>query len=524
MKSNALLKWGGIVIVFLIIAFVVWPKGSKVIKQVEHIPGPSISSEEAKILGIEGDTPKDTLATLVGQMKSVKSEIDEVKKQNDALKQENERLRSREANVDARVDLAVKKAQGEFDKVTGQAKDALGDLRGKIGQFGHGDNDSEAKSSTDEDLPVGLGLQAGDGKKFNTPFDGFNIPFGKDRQQTANNNASAAGGTVGSFSPLSPYIWIEPSDGLAIDPKTNKPSTQAGTVFPNSFTESGPLGEISSGQRQLRLVAKGERDTQTVKKRNDETKQYYTIAENSTLMGSKVMTALIGRVPIDGTVNDPYPFKVLIGKDNLAANGIELPDVTGAVMTGMATGDWTLSCVRGQIDSITFVFDDGTIRTVPEPDPTLRRGQSANDTSANLSRFRGGIGYISDPQGVPCISGVQRSNAQQYLTTHTLVTAAGAAVASVFSRNDSGMTGNYTGSGTIVSDRNQALNTILTGGVQDISNWVNKLYGQAFAAIYVPPHAEVAVHIDHELTIDYEPHGRKVNYHANEDKNSADLD
>ncbi|EGH18473.1 hypothetical protein Pgy4_36510, partial [Pseudomonas savastanoi pv. glycinea str. race 4] len=29
--------------------------------------------------------------------------------------------------------------------------------------------------------------------------------------------------------------------------------------------------------------------------------------------GSVAMSALIGRVPVDGTVNDPYPFKVLIG-------------------------------------------------------------------------------------------------------------------------------------------------------------------------------------------------------------------
>ncbi|MER0688211.1 TIGR03752 family integrating conjugative element protein, partial [Pseudomonas aeruginosa] len=51
----------------------------------------------------------------------------------------------------------------------------------------------------------------------------------------------------------------------------------------------------------------------------------YTLPQNSTLMGSVAMSALIGRVPVDGTVNDPYPFKILIGPDNLTANGIELP-------------------------------------------------------------------------------------------------------------------------------------------------------------------------------------------------------
>src|SRR3546814_19335407 len=53
------------------------------------------------------------------------------------------------------------------------------------------------------------------------------------------------------------------------------------------------------------------------------TKAVYTVPSNSTLMGSIAMTALIGRVPIDGTVNDPYPFQVLIGLDNLTANGID---------------------------------------------------------------------------------------------------------------------------------------------------------------------------------------------------------
>ncbi len=56
---------------------------------------------------------------------------------------------------------------------------------------------------------------------------------------------------------------------------------------------------------------------------------YYTIPENSTLMGSTAMTALLGRVPIQGAVTDPFPFKVLIGRENLIANGIDLPDVEG---------------------------------------------------------------------------------------------------------------------------------------------------------------------------------------------------
>jgi integrating conjugative element protein (TIGR03752 family) len=534
MKSNSLLWVGGALVVFFALALLLWPKN----KTAQNKPGDdlsvTISAQDAKLLGIEGDTPRDTLATIVGQMKAVKFEIEAVKKQNDTLATENERLRGREANVDARLDArfdqAVRKAQEEIDKAKEGArksvdfgKSQIGELKDRFTQLG------PETPKEDEDLPVGLGLQPGDGKafNFNSPFDALsNLSFGRGRQASDNRSATATGRAGGAASATtgqefgsfgSSLVWVEPSDGIAMDPKTNKPKSEIS--FPNVFSE-GPLGELSSSQKRYREVAKGEKDLDK-RKRSEGTKEHYTIAENSTLMGSKVMTALIGRVPIDGTVNDPYPFKVLIGKENLAANGIDLPDVSGAVMTGMATGDWTLSCVRGQIESITFVFDDGTIRTVPEPEATVKRGQSISST-ASLNNIRGGLGYISDPQGIPCIAGLQRSNAQEYLTTQTLVTAAGAAIAATFAK-DGASVGNVASGGYIMSDRNQALNTILAGGVRDISTWVNKLYGQAFAAIYVPPHAEIAVHIDREISIDYEPHGRKVNYHA-DNKTTTDLD
>jgi len=57
---------------------------------------------------------------------------------------------------------------------------------------------------------------------------------------------------------------------------------------------------------------------------------------------------------------------------------------------------------------------------------------------------------------------------------------------------------------------------ILSGGVQEMSAWVNKLYGQAFAAVYVQPGAKVAVHLEKPLSIDYDPKGRHVDHRAGE--------
>ncbi len=212
---------------------------------------------------------------------------------------------------------------------------------------------------------------------------------------------------------------------------------------------------------------------------------------------------------------DPYPFKVVIGADNLTANGIDLPEVTGAVVCGSASGDWTLSCVRGQIRSITFVFQDGTIRTLPEES----QGQALGATT------EGGLGWISDPYGIPCVAGERRSNAQQYLGTQALITAAGAGAASLI-KSDNGTAfvsnGNNT-LGTVGISSDEAMGRILSSGVQDMSQWVNKLYGQAFAAVYVEPSAQVAVHIEQPLTLDYDPTGRKVD-HTQENRHVTPLD
>lgn len=240
------------------------------------------------------------------------------------------------------------------------------------------------------------------------------------------------------------------------------------------------------------------------------------------------MSALIGRVPIDGTVNDPYPFKVLIGPDNLTANGIDLPDVAGAVASGTASGDWTLSCVRGQIKSLTFVFNDGTVRTLPQPQEETNSSQNSNNqNNGNQTTIQGGLGWISDAYGIPCISGDRKSNASQYIGSQVLITAAGAGAASLiksdgnsgsFINPQSGTIGSVGGSGS------EAMGKIIGQGVNDVSSWVNKLYGQAFAAVYVQPGAKIAVHLDQQLTIDYELNGRKVNYRSGARHVSTALD
>ncbi|MCH2557399.1 MAG: TIGR03752 family integrating conjugative element protein [Alcanivorax sp.] len=471
MRSNGLLKWLMLpIIALLVFAGIRLFSGDHGPSTSPQEAGTRLSADERQALGIEGDTPNDTVATLVAQVRQFREELEAALSDNRSQQAENDRLRQRERSIEQRIQTALdtERAQLRQDREIvanerQQAQSLLQDIQRQFeGLGGQGDH---------ADLPIGLGLEPGDGQGFG---DGVR--------------------------------WIEPDDARPTEGNGNR----SGFTFPNAF---GPAqGAIDSASETLGRATDGQVGASPLQ-------AVYTVPSNATLMGSVAMTALIGRVPIDGTVNDPYPFKVVIGPDNLTANGIELPDVAGAVVSGTASGDWTLSCVRGQIRSITFVFQDGTIRTLPEEDG---RNNSSNRSNDNILD---GLGWISDPHGIPCVSGERRSNAQQFLGTQALITAAGAGAASLID-SDSGQV-SYIGSdgslGTVGITANEAMGRILAGGVQEMSQWVNKLYGQAFAAVYVEPGAQVAVHIEQPLNIDYDAKGRRVDHRLG-GSHGSDLD
>lgn len=462
MRPNILLKW-----LMLPLAALLIYAGSELFEDRFSPPNPTaavspLSVAERQALGIEGDTPRDTVATLVAQVKQLRGELQTALSDNNDHRHENQRLRQRESAIEQRIELALDKerAQLQHDRqqLASERQQALALLE-ELEQQLHQHN----RDPSHADLPVGLGLERSDAPHVSTALQ-----------------------------------WIEPIAA----PAGSAPV--AGLTLPRTFGRPAPDPKAD----------------ETSKATVSATERVYTVPTNATLMGSVAMTALIGRVPVDGTVNDPYPFKVVIGPDNLTANGIELPEVAGAVVSGSASGDWTLSCVRGQIRSITFVFNDGTIRTLPET--TSGAGFAA---SGNRDNDRRGLGWISDPHGIPCVSGERRSNASQYLGTQSLITAAGAGVATLIDADTGRLS--YRGSdgslGTVGISGNEAMARVLGDGVQELSQWVNKLYGQAFAAVYVAPGAAVAVHIESPLTIDYDPGGRQVD-HRRGGHHAPDLD
>src|SRR5690606_14409982 len=157
---------------------------------------PQLSEEERAALGIEVDTPNDTVATLVAQVRQLCGELQTALSDNRTHQAENDRLRQRERAIDQRIQTALDTERTQFrqdrDQVARerqQAQNLLQDLQRQL--EGLSGADSHA------DLPIGLGLEPGDGQGFG---DGMR--------------------------------WIEPNDARPEDPRSGN---RSGFTFPNTF-------------------------------------------------------------------------------------------------------------------------------------------------------------------------------------------------------------------------------------------------------------------------------------------------
>lgn len=236
---------------------------------------------------------------------------------------------------------------------------------------------------------------------------------------------------------------------------------------------------------------------------------YYTIPANGTSVKDRLMTALVGRIPVKGVVTDPYPFKIVISDDNLAANGLRILHLLQMIVSGYCEGDLNLVSVRGWVTSLTFVFDDGTISTTTSNDNDI-----GNFTKANS------LGYLSDKFGNPFIRGKLISNAPAYLSGNVALgaaTGAANAYAATQTTSHDSLIGNATTS--ITGSQSKFLSGQAAANVaKEVQQWWHDREEQSFDAIYVAPinneeeYLEIAVNFAKEIHIDYDPKGRKLNY------------
>lgn len=439
-----------------------------------------LSDDEANALGITaGDTPHDTLKTLLGALRDTREEVRKANERNDRLEKENERMREREAKVDERI-------AGEVESRLASAWDSFNRQIEDMKERVHGISNRPQSSPEPESMPIGGGFGAETGSEQRGMVDSKGVH------------------------------WLDPDDMVITDeqgkPVADNYTGKTKASFPSPFKAEGVN---STAGTALNPETGAENTTSDSLAQQTKRTPYYTIAENSTLMGSTAMTALLGRVPIQGAVTDPFPFKVLIGRENLIANGIDLPDVEGAIVSGTSSGDWTLSCVRSNVTSITFVFADGRISN--------GRASNTNALTSNANGGNGTIGWLSNSAGVPCIPGERKTNAKEYLSSQFLLAGASAAAQSLSQGQvTTTVEGGVVTSAMTGNTGQYVLGQALSGGISEMENWYRQRYGQMFDAIYVPPGQEVAVHITTDLEIDYDTGARKVKYNNKRSKRGMD--
>ncbi len=404
----------------------------------------------------DADTPADTIKTLTANVAVMTGEVEALRRDNATLREENQRLAASRTQIEENVATRLRREflaeQKDDANHARREAEALESLTRRVDRLAESLAEPSASGS---DIPVGLG------------FDG------PGRRETVTPR----------------LVWVEPLDqpqaAEAQPGLLDRAGNTAGRYLGAAAERSG---ESAPGRDSRRAAA--------------EPRPVYTIPRNATLLGSTVMTALVGRIPRDGQVRDPMPFKVITGAENLAANGLTVPGVHGMVWSGTAVGDWTLSCVTGHLESVTFVFDDGTIRTVSSDD---RQGQDGRDEP---------LGWISDAQGIPCISGERKSNAAAFLSQRIGIQAAQAAAEAAAAAettsvvtNTGGITDRVTGD---VGDF--VLGKTLAGGSEEVAKWLLERQSQSFDAVFVPAGTSVAIHVDRELAIDLDPQGRKLSH------------
>ncbi|HEB99706.1 MAG TPA: TIGR03752 family integrating conjugative element protein [Thiotrichales bacterium] len=469
-RSNALLPViGGIIVLMALFVLVKTLSG-------DDGGDEAVLTEVPRPAAPDGDTPAETIRTLTANVASLTNQTEALRRDNESLQAANERLLSERRMIEQTIERKVRQnIEASSAQLRAQARESnsiLSSLTQRI----------DALSSTvqnympdpgREEIPAGLGL------------DGVNAGPG--------------------------MIWHDPLDAPAATP---------GAAARNG----GLLRKTRDTTQARRQTSAGRPQTHTPPGRPAQEEAsvtpVYTIPKNATLTGATAFTALVGRIPVGDRVQDPWPFKVITGPDNLTANGLKLPDVAGMVWSGLAVGDWTLGCVRGWVTSATFIFRDGTVRTV--------NSRSDDGQATNMNAITGdgivsgrALGWISDRFGTPCVGGRRITNAPQYLSQRVALlsaqAAAEAAAAAQTSTVVSGSTGTITQA--VKGSDEYIIGKTVSGGINEISQWLEERQQQSFDAVLVRAGAEIAINVTKELEIDYDPNGRKLRY-ANDTGNT----
>ncbi|MCF6231114.1 MAG: TIGR03752 family integrating conjugative element protein [Gammaproteobacteria bacterium] len=403
------------------------------------------------------DDPLETIKALTGIQERMKRDIKDEREANEQLKIEiKETIKQQQEAMDDRLTDVI----NSLNKVKERAPSAVAAVT------------KNGLDVLDKNMPEGLG------------FD--DLPIG------------------GSDQPATSYLLQKPEPTyISITPVgivTSSPAKGGitGGLLPDMFKSGGTSRASKNNQAKASAVKTSLAATPR-----------YTINDTATLYINSSMTALVGKVPAGGKLTDPYRFKLITGGENMAASGLDLPPgIKNIVWTGYTVGNRELSCVSGYLDTVSLVFNDGTISTT-----SIKGG---NQRKSNTSKY---LGYISDPHGNPCVRGTLYSNASDYLKDRIAVSALAAAGRAV-ALGETSTVRNRDGDYSTILDGNTGryiLGQTFSGGMDEVVDYVRGRMRDAYDVVYIDTGKKFTIHVESQIEFDYNPKGRKLE-HANKDK------
>lgn len=310
----------------------------------------------------------------------------------------------------------------------------------------------------------------------------------------------------GRSTPSDELVWYVPVDRIvSVDDKGNQVIEYPEIVgTTNTSNRISPVPNSNEEKKSSNIL-----DT-------DPAIPFATLNYGAKFVGAQTLTSLIGLVPIDGEVKNPFQFAVKVGSKNLATNGHTISGLENMEFYGFTSGNYGDSCVRGYITGMTYTFEDGTVQSI------------TTETATDIGDKTQWIGYLTDQWGEGCIKGTVESNIAEYLSYKSVavgLAAGGRAAAQsqtdTISNIEKGL------KETIISGNTYAYmgGEMLAAGANESAELIDKLYGDVEVLIRVPTATKVNVFLTRQLNLDYNPNGRKTNYdYSNISGHFAELD
>ncbi|MCR9727877.1 TIGR03752 family integrating conjugative element protein [Vibrio parahaemolyticus] len=422
------------------------------------------SEKQAQALQAFQDSPLDTLRTLNAAYEQ--SEADKA-----ALAKALETTQQTMAAQNAQSSEEVDALKGQLSELTERLNESLSTIEDKVSQS------RDALRDRQEPVRESMG----------TDYDELGLDSARQDGRLTTGTSRLGYADEGAGDSL---IWTEPldatqdEDGNWITPATHALTTAINDVK-DGFDESG----------------------QSVTKKQGT--PVYTLHRGAMLANAVSMTALMGRIPLNGQVTDPYPFSMIVGRENLLANGFTLPDVQGAIVTGTVTGDWSLSCVRGVVESMDFIRSDGSILSYPETEDAIDSDFDGSEVKTS------DLGFLADPNGNPCLTGERISNAPEYLTTQGLLNASTAAAnAAAIAQQTVSVDGSTTTSSMTGNAAKNAAAESAAAFTSTVSDFIQARMGSSFDIIYTPPGTAASIHLRQPITLRIPEEPVRVRYDA----------